>query len=114
MSNFTRWRGRFWALVYWQAKTTYGLWRHPYQTLAALMTRRAAQLNIFAPGLIFALLLLLWRLWGKILVSRFLSASCTLMFIKTSVVFCALFWQISLLYLWLKFKFFHKERLYES
>ena len=97
------------AASYTLVRISFGLLRHPYQTMHQLFTHRLTQWLVLSPVFYFLIALFCWRLLIRPLVITFLSATCGLMLIKTTVVFFTFFWQLSLLYLYLKFRHNRKD-----
>jgi hypothetical protein len=90
-------------------KTSFGLILHPYQTIQTLYQGHSLFLFVITPTIYFTLATLIWRFVLRPFVTHFLTASCPLMLIKTTIVFFALFWQLSLIYLLTKFIFNQKK-----
>lgn len=98
------------SLFYACCQISLGLLLHPYQTMFSLVREKFLRLLAFTPVIIFLFLTLIWRILLRPLTLLFLSATCPLMIIKTTVLFFCLFWQIALLYLFFKFSFIISRR----
>lgn len=83
------------SFFYACCQITLGLFLHPYQTMFSLMREKFLRLLVFAPTLIFFCLTLIWRLFLRPLTLLFLSATCPLMIIKTTVLFFCFFLAVS-------------------
>ncbi len=93
------------SALYFFLRRFAGLLLHPRLTLITLIQTPLTRPLIFAPTLVFAFLLLLWRLLLRPLTLLFLAPSCPLMVVKTSVLFFFLYWQLALIYLFIRLLF---------
>jgi len=102
----------FTSLIYAVGEIGQGLLLHPYQTMQSLQQEKIFSWMTLFPSLTLGVLILLWRFGVIPLVRLFFSCSssgfwgCTgVVFLADWVSFFCLYWQIFLLYLFIRFSF---------
>jgi len=106
-------QSHFLSGIYILGQVFQGLLLHPYQTMQDLVTERVFSWLAWLPTVILALFTVLWR-FGIVPVVRTVVScqvdgfwGCQLVVFGTNwVTFFVLFWQVLLLYLLIRFKFF--------
>lgn len=97
-------------IIYLHLKTSLGLLLHPYQTMQLLFLKKTFIIFTFTPIFYYLTATFFWRFLLRSIVLYFFPATCSLMIFKTTIAFFAFYWQVSLLYLFFKFKFYLQER----